>query len=45
MDTEYHIKVVKDKKDELILDNHSQVSNSIDLVNDGYVDMIFFMVA
>ena len=35
MDTEYHIKVMKDKKDELILDNHSQVSNSIDLVNDG----------
>ena len=35
MDTEYHIKVIKDKKDELILDNHSQVSNSIDLVNDG----------
>ena len=35
MDTDYHITVMKDTKDEVIVDNHSQVSNSIDLINDG----------
>lgn len=35
MDTDYHIKVIKDTKDEVIVDNHSQVNNSIELVNDG----------
>ena len=35
MDTDYHIKVIKDIRDEVIVDQHSQVSNIIDLVNDG----------
>ncbi len=35
MDTDYHISVIKDSKDELIIDNHSQTTNTIELVNDG----------
>ena len=35
MDTDYHIKVMKDVKDEVIVDSRSQVNNTIELVNDG----------
>ena len=34
MDTTYNIHFIKSSKDELILDGKSQISNSIDLVND-----------
>lgn len=34
-DTKYEIKVIKDKKDEMLVDSKSQPGNTIDLVNDG----------
>ncbi|MBQ8131857.1 MAG: hypothetical protein IJ193_05140, partial [Bacilli bacterium] len=40
MDTDYHIKVVKDGTEEILLDNKSQVGSSIDLVNDGIVHQV-----
>ena len=35
MDTDYHMTVIKDNHDEVILDNRTQSSNTIELVNDG----------
>lgn len=34
MDTIYNIEVIRDEKDELILDNKKKVSNTVELVND-----------
>ena len=35
MDTDYHIKVIKDTKDEVLFDNKSLSNSTIELVNDG----------
>ena len=40
MDTDYHIKVVKDNNDEITLDNKVQSGNTINLVNDGIVHQV-----